>query len=115
MYTVIGGILVTLGSFGASAAFVTIMTNTAYTWTEPFTDFESGIITLFIISVLAIIGGVGTFIFGYIKAKNQKSLNELINSSSNSEVIKNKCSNCGINLSETCTKCPACGAERIID
>ncbi len=115
MYTIVGGLLVTIGSFGAGISLVIIMTNTSYTWTAPLTGFESGIIALLILSFMAIVAGICTFVFGYIKAKNQKSLNSLVNSSLNSEVEKSKCPNCGINISATCTKCPSCGTVRKID
>lgn len=115
MNMIIGYILIVLGVFGMVGSFTTISNDWRYTYKPPYTDHETTMIALLIISVVVFIVGIMVIIFSVVKKKNEDKLKEITNipqMNSNGQLsVKNKCPNCGLNVSDTCTICPRCGQK----
>ncbi|MGN0459484.1 MAG: hypothetical protein ACI4HL_01075 [Ruminococcus sp.] len=110
MNMIVGYLMTAFGAGGTFGSIVYIMNDRHYSYTSPFTSHEKSVMTILIISVILLVAGIMTIIFAVIKNKNEGKLKE-ITGNNNGEKSGDVCSNCGINISANCTKCPRCGCE----
>lgn len=115
MNIMIGIFMTVLGAIGSISTLLNIANDPYYTYTAPFSKHETTMMTLFFISFIIFCVGLVILILSYMKNKNQNKLNEIMNingtKSDGSILVKNKCPNCNLNLSENCTFCPNCGQK----
>lgn len=104
----IGILQVSIGSMLSISAQAEILTNSRYTWTRPYTSYETKIITSRWVGILLIISGIiwiGLKLF-QIRYAN-KHIQEVSQSTKSGNIIK--CPNCELTLSAGTANCPRCG------
>lgn len=107
MAMVMGYILIALGASGTFYFWSYIENDYWYTYTAPFTSHETTMLTLLFLSFALLIGGVVTIIVSVLKSKNTGKLNQIQNFKKG--LPKNVCPSCGLNVTDSCSACPACG------
>lgn len=107
MSMVIGYVLTGFGAFGTFYFWSYIENDHWYTYTSPLTSHESTMLTLLFLSLATLVGGIMTIVFSVLKNKNSGKLNQIQNFKNGQP--KNVCPNCGINVADDCSACPACG------
>ncbi|MGN1132687.1 MAG: hypothetical protein ACI4RL_07235 [Ruminococcus sp.] len=110
MNMVIGYLMTAFGTAGTFGSIIYIMNDRRYSYTSPFSSHEKTLMAICIISFILLVAGIMTIIFSVIKNKNDGKLNE-ITGKHNGVKSGNVCTNCGINISANCAKCPRCGCE----
>ncbi len=112
---IIGMILTVVGGMGVFSNISTIVNNRRYTFTAPFSDYETRIMTLLVFSFIVAIIGIMLMIFAAVKSKNEERLRGIQNIQgidvNGNILVKGKCPNCNLNIAEECTRCPRCGQE----
>lgn len=107
MAMVIGYILTGVGAMGTAYFWTYIENDYWYTYTSPLTSHESTMLTLLFLSFVMLIGGILSIIVSVLKNKNAGKLNQIQNFKKGQP--KNVCPSCGLNVTEDCPTCPACG------
>lgn len=110
------GILMTfLGGIGSISTFLNITNDPYNSYISPFNKHETTMMTFFFLSFIILLAGLVILILSYIKNKNQNKFNQIMNiegtKPDGSILIKNKCPNCNLNISENCNACPKCGIK----
>lgn len=95
MNMILGYVMTFLGFSGTFYFWSYIKHDYWYTYTAPFTSHETTVLTLLVFSIFALIAGIG-IIIDALKCKSNGQ-------------PKNVCPNCGLNVTDNCSTCPACG------
>lgn len=111
----LGMIMIIVGGIGLFGSIYKINNSYGYTWRAPFSDFETMMMALVIISFIIAIVGILLVIFANVKSKNEAKLRNIENiqgvDKNGNVQIKGKCPKCNLNISDDCTHCPRCGQE----
>lgn len=107
MNMIVGYLLTFFGAGGTVGSIMYIMNDRRYSYSAPFTSHETTLMTICIISFIALVAGIMTIIFSVIKNKNQAKLDSLTGTVGGTP-MGNSCPNCGLNVSSNCTECPKC-------
>ena len=107
---IIGCILSALGISGTILIGSYISNNRTYTFSPPFTDYETMVLVVFFACLIMAIVGILSIIFSIIKKRNEDTLNRL-NNIGEKGVQLGVCPKCGINITQSTQICPKCGTK----
>lgn len=105
---ILGGISTFIGFVMFLYGQTTIATNSRYTWTKPFTEFEAQTLIVKNIGICLLVCGILDLLLvafsAYYTSKTTKDSNDI-------GVIAKKCPSCGLSVHHLTKICPKCKTE----
>lgn len=104
-YAISGAISSILGFILYLSARTTINANSRYTWSPPYTSYETEILTMKWIGIILLICGIIDLL---LLVASQIYMNQNVQTLDNQLYQVTKCSNCGLQVRKTAVSCPRC-------
>lgn len=106
----VGIILASVGLGGFVGFTNAISNDRRYTYSPPFTEHETMMISALVVCMLLLVAGIITIIFSAIKKANADKLRRLENMQGKSGTT-GVCPHCGLNVGSNVQICPKCGKK----